>query len=175
VERDYSPVSSPADEEIGFLVKSVKGGLFTSVLASAPEGASFLFTGPHGYFRFYPSERLPVFVATGTGVAPFVSMARAGVKDFILLHGVRRFLDLYYEPLFRKTARLYVPCLSTVKDPGEGAAGGFVGRVTGYLEGHLPSGAYDFYLCGRGEMIREVILLADQKFPDSLVYTEPFS
>jgi ferredoxin-NADP reductase len=50
-----------------------------------------------------------------------------------------------------------------------------VGRVTGYLEGHLPLGAYDFYLCGRGEMIREVILLADQKFPDSLVYTEPFS
>jgi NAD(P)H-flavin reductase len=175
VERDYTPASSPQEEEIEFLVRSVKGGLFSSTLASAREGEDFQFTGPHGYFRFYPSERLPVFVATGTGVAPFVSMARAGVKDFILLHGVRRFLDLYYEPLFRKTARLYVPCLSTVKDPGEGAAGGFVGRVTGYLEGHLPSGAYDFYLCGRGEMIREVILLADQKFPDSLVYTEPFS
>jgi len=52
VERDYSPVSSPADEEIGFLVKSVKGGLFTSVLASAPEGASFHFTGPTGTSAF---------------------------------------------------------------------------------------------------------------------------
>jgi len=174
VERDYTPVSSPQDEGIDFLVRSVKGGLFSSVLASAREGDPFQFTGPHGYFRFYPSERPPVFVATGTGVAPFVSMARAGVQDFILLHGVRRFLDLYYDPLFRKTARLYVPCLSTVKDPGEGAAGGFAGRVTEYLEGHLPSGAYDFYLCGRGEMIRDVMHLVDQKFPDSLVYTEPF-
>ena len=175
VERDYTPASSPLDEVIDFLVRRVKEGMFSSALASAREGDIFRFTGPHGYFRFYPSERPSVFVATGTGVAPFVSMAKAGVKDFILLHGVRRFLDLYYEPLFRKTARLYVPCISTVRDPGEGAAGGFAGRVTEYLEGHLPSGAYDFYLCGRGEMIRDAIHLVDQKFPDSLVYTEPFS
>jgi ferredoxin-NADP reductase len=115
-----------------------------------------------------------VFVATGTGVAPFVAMARAGVKDFVLLHGVRRFLDLYYEPLFRKTARLYVPCVSAVKDPTKGTAGGFGGRVTGYLADHMASGPYDFYLCGNGDMIRDVILLVDRKFPDSRVYTETF-
>jgi NAD(P)H-flavin reductase len=174
VERDYTPVSSPQEEGIDFLVRSVKGGLFSSALASAREGDIFRFTGPHGYFRFYPSERLPVFVATGTGVAPFVAMARAGVKDFILLHGVRRFLDLYYEPLFRKTARLYVPCLSAVKDPEEGAPGGFAGRVTKYLADHLESGAYDFYLCGNADMIKDVIHLVDQRFPDSRVYTETF-
>jgi hypothetical protein len=36
------------------------------------------------------------------------------------------------------------------------------------------SGLYDFSLCGREEMIRDVILLVDQRFPDSLVYTESF-
>jgi benzoate/toluate 1,2-dioxygenase reductase component len=174
VERDYTPVSSPQDEEIDFLVRSVKGGVFSSALASAREGDPFHFTGPHGYFCFYPSERLSVFVATGTGVAPFVAMARAGVKDFILLHGVRRFLDLYYEPLFRKTARRYVPCLSAVKDQEEGVPGGFAGRVTKYLADHLESGAYDFYLCGNADMIKDVILLVDQRFPDSRVYTETF-
>jgi NAD(P)H-flavin reductase len=102
-------------------------------------------------------------------------MARAGVKGFILLHGVRRSLDLYYEPLLRKAARLYVPCLSTLRDPKEGVSGGFAGRVTGYLANQLASGAFDFYLCGNADMIRDVILLVDQKFPDSLVYTEPFS
>jgi len=174
VERDYSPVSSPKEEGIDFLVKSVKGGLFSSALASAQEGTPFHFTGPHGYFRFYPSERLPVFVATGTGIAPFVSMAKTGVKNFILLHGVRRSSDLYYESLFRKTAKLYVPCLSAVKDPREGVRGDFEGRVTGYLANHLTLGAYDFYLCGAAEMIRDAILLVDQRFPDSLVYTESF-
>ena len=174
VERDYSPVSSPQHDAIDFLVKSVKGGVFSSALASAREGDPFQFTGPHGYFRFYRSERLPVFVATGTGVAPFVAMARAGVKNFVLLHGVRRFLDLYYEPLFRKTARLYVPCISAVNDPTGGTAGGFGGRVTGYLVDHLAPGAYDFYLCGNVDMIKDVILLVDQRFPDSRVYTETF-
>jgi benzoate/toluate 1,2-dioxygenase reductase component len=174
VERDYTPVSSPKEETIDFLVKSVKGGLFSSALASAREGDSFHFTGPHGYFRFYPSERLPVFVATGTGIAPFASMAKTGVINFVLLHGVRRSLDLYHESLFRKTAALYVPCLSALSDPREGAPGAFAGRVTGYLEEGLTPGAYDFYLCGRGEMIRDVILLVDQKFPDSLVYAETF-
>ena len=174
VERDYSPVSSPQDEGIDFLVRSVQGGVFPSDLASAREGDPFHFTGPHGYFRFYPSERLPVFVATGTGVAPFVSMARAGVKNFTLLHGVRRALDLYYEPMFRRTAKLYVPCLSAGKDPREGVPGGFAGRVTGYLADHLASGAYDFYLCGNADMIRDVILLVDQRFSESRIYTETF-
>jgi NAD(P)H-flavin reductase len=175
VERDYTPVSSPQDEGIEFLVRSVKGGVFSSALASAREGETFHFTGPQGYFCFYPSERLPVLIATGTGVAPFVSMAKTGVKGFILLHGVRRSLDLFYEALFRVTARLYVPCVSTLRDSREGVAGAFTGRVTDYLEGRLPSGAYDFYLCGKGEMIRDVIHIVDQKFPDSLIYTEPFS
>jgi NAD(P)H-flavin reductase len=83
-------------------------------------------------------------------------------------------LDLYYEPLFRKSATLYIPCLSTMRDPREAAPGAFAGRVTAYLEERLTSGAYDFYLCGNVRMIRDVILLVDQKFPDSLVYTETF-
>jgi benzoate/toluate 1,2-dioxygenase reductase subunit len=174
VERDYTPTSSPEEYGIDFLVRSVKGGAFSSVLASAREGDPFRFSGPHGYFRFYPSEHMPVFIATGTGIAPFVSMAKTGVKDFILLHGVRRSLDLYYEPLFRKTARLYVPCLSALRDPRETVPGAFAGRVTKYLADQMTPGAYDFYLCGRGDMIRDVILLVDQKFPDSLVYTETF-
>jgi NAD(P)H-flavin reductase len=48
------------------------------------------------------------------------------------------------------------------------------GRVSDYLEAHLPDGAYDFYLCGRQDMIRDVTLLVDEKFPGSLVYAETF-
>ena len=174
VERDYTPTSSPEEDGIDFLVRSVKGGAFSSVLASARGGEPFRFSGPHGYFRFYPSERMPVFIATGTGIAPFVSMAKTGTRDFILLHGVRRSMDLYYEPLLRKAARLYVPCLSTLRDLREAVPGAFAGRVTEYVADQMTSGAYDFYLCGKGDMIRDLILLVDQKFPDSLVYTETF-
>jgi NAD(P)H-flavin reductase len=79
--------------------------------------------------------------------------------------------DLYYASHFRQSARKYIPCLTDAKKL---PANAFRGRVTEYLEQHLTAGAYDFYLCGRSEMIRDVTLLIDERFPQSLVYTERF-
>jgi ferredoxin-NADP reductase len=110
-------------------------------------------------------------MATGTGIAPFCSMARAGISDFTLLHGVGKPEDLYYAKLFKQSAHKYVPCLTEAKKL---PSNDFQGKVTDYLERNLPSGAYDFYLCGRREMIRDATLLIDERFPDSLVYTEMF-
>ena len=101
-------------------------------------------------------------------------MARSGVRDFLLLHGVRAAEDLYYEDLFRAAAGEVVPCL-TGQGSGQGPRpGAFPGRVTAYLEECLTQGAYDFYLCGREEMIRDVTLLVDEAFPGSRVYAEIF-
>lgn len=172
-ERDYSLISLPSDPEIALLVRDTGTGGFSSFLGAAKPGTSLRFTGPHGYFTYRRTGRPAVFVATGTGLAPFVSMARSGAAGFLLLHGVRAASDLYYESLFRIHPCRYVPCLS-----GAGAAdarpGGFPGRVTAYLEGRIPPGEYDFYLCGRGEMIREATLLIDERFPGSRVYSEMF-
>ena len=41
-------------------------------------------------------------------------------------------------------------------------------------EAKLARRAYDFYLCGREEMIRDVTLLVDEAFPGSRVYAEIF-
>jgi len=71
----------------------------------------------------------------------------------------------------RSTVKRYVPCLS---NPDESSLDYFTGRVTDYLQKHLAPGAYDFYLCGRSEMIRDATLLIDEKFPDSFIYTEQY-
>jgi ferredoxin-NADP reductase len=128
-------------------------------------------SGPHGYFTFKPSPRPAIFVATGTGVAPFVSMARAGTKGFTLLHGVKRAEDLFYRDLLSASAQRYMACLSedASADPTV-----FAGRVTRHLERQVPPGACDFYLCGRSEMIRDVTWLVDDRFPGSRVYSEIF-
>jgi hypothetical protein len=81
---------------------------------------------------------------------------------------------LHYQDFFRRTARLYVPCLSASPDQAGAIENGFGGRVTQYLKEYFPSSTYDFYLCGRQEMIRDVTLLVDEKFSGSLVYTETF-
>lgn len=170
-ERDYSIVSAPGHSELALCIRKVAGGRLSILLSDADIGTFISLKGPYGYFTYKPSPRPAVFVATGTGIAPFCSMARAGISGFTILHGVRLPDDLYYASQLRQSARKYIPCLSEAK---ELPANAFPGKVTEYLEQHFSAGAYDFYLCGRSEMIRDVTLLIDERFPDSLVYTEIF-
>lgn len=168
-ERDYSLACAPDSEALTLCVRRVPHGILSTFLAQAPLGAPLTFTGPHGYFLFQKSPHPPVFVATGAGVAPFFSMAAAGVRGFTLLHGARAASELYYEKRLRAASALYVPCLSE-----ESAPGCFNGRVSDWAREHLSPRAYDFYLCGSREMIRDVTRLADERFPGSLVHTEIF-
>ena len=109
MERYYSLLSTPEDPTLVLCVYFVPRGSFSPILADAEIGTPFSITGPHGYFTFNRSERAPVFVATGTGIAPFVSMGRSGIADFILLHEVEWAEDLYYQDLFRKIALITSP------------------------------------------------------------------
>lgn len=172
--RDYSIVSSPADETIRLCVREVEGGIVSSYLAAMEPGSCLHFTGPLGYFIFRITGRPAVFVATGTGVAPFVSMGRSGTRGFLLLHGVRLAEDLFYQSDLRRSAGRYVPCVSGGKGEETLTPDGFAGRVTQYLAQRLPKDHYDFYVCGRGDMIRDVTRLVDERFPGSLLYSETF-
>ena len=171
MDRDYTPVSAPADPEITFCIRKVDTGKFSPLLSTANIGTRLDISKPDGYFTFKPSGRPPVFVATGTGIAPFCSMVRAGITGFTLLHGVDSPHDLYYQSELNPAANRYIPCIS-----GEYSSSGeyFHGRVTDYLQKHLPPAQYDFYLCGRREMIREVTWLVDERFSGSLIYSEQF-
>jgi benzoate/toluate 1,2-dioxygenase reductase component len=170
IDREYSLVSTPLDDTISLCIRLVKGGKFSSALATAKKGDVFTFRGPLGYFKFVPSPRQAVFVATGTGIAPFVSMSRSGVKGFTLLHGVPDAGNLYYRELFESIQCEYIPCLSKALE-GENV---FSGRVTDYINRMMPRIPYDFYLCGRGDMVRDVTLIVDELFTGSLLYTETF-
>jgi ferredoxin-NADP reductase len=169
--RDYSLANAPEDPSLRLCIRRVPAGIFSTKLHAAAIGSRFEFTGPHGLFVFRPSSQPAIFVATGTGAAPFASMARAGARGFTLLHGVRYSNELLYADLFHATAGAYVPCISGKNPPAERM---FHGRVTAYVKQELPPGAYDFYLCGRSEMVRDVTWLIDERFQDSRVYTEIF-
>lgn len=171
VERDYSLVSAPADPNLALCIRKVEGGMLSPDLSNEPVGSQFSFNGPHGYFTFRPSARSAIFVATGTGLAPFVSMVRSNVTGFILLHGVKTASEIYYESEFKSTAEQYVPCISATDRVSDAH---FRGRVIDYLRKYLSTGQYDFYLCGHREMIRDVTFLVDEKFAGSLIFTEIF-
>ena len=169
--REYSIASAPTDPHLKLCIRRIEGGLISSKLCDNAIGSELFFQGPYGYFHFKASERRAVFVATGTGIAPFVSMMRSGVNDFILLHGVRQAADLYYRSELEAAAHQYLPFVS---EQSELPAGLYSGRVTDFIKSELPQSAYDFYLCGGGAMIRDVIILVDERFEGSRVFSEKF-
>ncbi len=172
--RDYSLISPSKGGNLAICVRKIRGGALSPILTEVSSGDRLHITPAFGYFLYQPSERPAVFVATGTGIAPFVSYAHDGAEGYHLLHGVRSEEELYYRDLLSLPATTYTPCLTTPKEAHANDPAYFHGRVTDYLEKALPQSAYDFYLCGRGEMLRDATRIIDLRFDDSRIFSELF-
>lgn len=172
--REYTPISGPGDDRLALCVQVVRKGPFSPLLAELEIGSNLSFSGPHGYFTFQRGPLPPVFVATGTGIAPFVSMVRAGVSGFTLLHGAGTLQDLHYRRVLQPAAAEYFGCVSREPEGSASPSWIFNGRVTDFLRRRLPAGEFDFYLCGRREMIREAVGIVDERFPGSRIFFEVF-
>lgn len=173
LERDYTLISIAEDDPIRICVRQVRQPGFSTILSDCDMGDVFEISGPYGYFLYHPSGPPAVFIGTATGVAPFVSFARSGVSEYTLLQGARNPDALIYQDLLRQNSRTYVPCLS--RWPRDPPANAFHGRVTEYLETILLKDIYSFYLCGRRQMILDTMVIIDERFPDSRVFTERFT
>jgi benzoate/toluate 1,2-dioxygenase reductase component len=75
--RSYSMANVPGTDRLQFFIRVVPGGAFSDWLAQAKAGAKVELSVPHGIFFLRDEERPRLFVAGGTGVAPFLSMLRA--------------------------------------------------------------------------------------------------
>ncbi|MDE1856135.1 MAG: FAD-dependent oxidoreductase [Candidatus Micrarchaeota archaeon] len=74
--RAFSIASRPDDKYLEFAISMIHGR-FTSKLDYAKVGDLYYVSGPHGQFKYTATENKKVlFVAGGTGVAPFLSMLR---------------------------------------------------------------------------------------------------
>ena len=114
-------------------------------------------------------RRTHLFVSSGTGIAPFVSMARtlldAGApRTAIFLNGVSYVGDLGYRALVDGWNRdgtypaTYVPTISRPTDPSNAGWTGRTGRVESIIRAALGDLGVDpgqaiAYLCGNPEMI----------------------
>ena len=171
--RDYTLLGPTDDEDLAVCVRHIPQGRFSPLLAAADPGDGFTITAPFGFFTYQRSPRPAVFIATGTGIAPFVAFARAGVRNFNLLHGVRTPAELYYAEELSAAAHRYIPCLSVSFAPLP-YPHAFHGHVGDYLAAKHPREIYDFYLCGRSEMIRDVMRIIDEHYDGSRVFFETF-
>lgn len=168
--REYTPINAPDDPSLTFCIRLLPEGRFTPMLAAAEIGTVLQLSAATGFFTYQTQETPAVFMATGTGIAPFLAFVRSGVHGFCLLHGVRTEQELIYRQEMVKAAGAYIPCLSDAEEKGEFRQG----HITGYLEEELEVKDYDFYLCGNADMIRDAFRIIDRKFRGSRVFVEPF-
>ncbi|HWT20944.1 MAG TPA: 2Fe-2S iron-sulfur cluster binding domain-containing protein [Variovorax sp.] len=76
VVRSYSMANAPGADRLEFFVRIVPQGAFSSWLAGAKGGDAVDISAPHGTFFLRDERRPRLFVAGGTGLAPFLSMLR---------------------------------------------------------------------------------------------------
>lgn len=186
VKRCYSFAGTPEEaRQQGFYelcIKHVEGGRGTNYMASLSRGDLFRVYAPYGHFtlRKTTQRKNICFVATGTGLAPFRSMAlsqqfKTIATSAMVLFGARTADEVFFKNEFERAGVKFVPTVS--RDEKSGL---FQGRVTDYLKS-LPKGFSfhdtDFYLCGNGEMVAEVnsLLRGALGVPEKHIHKEAFS
>lgn len=162
--RAYSFSSLPGDQAISFLLRNVPGGLMSSYLTGkAQPGDKVRLRGPKGSFYLRAVSRPLLFLAGGTGLAPFLSMLEQLVHNgssqpVHLIYGVTHDHDLVkLEQLERYRERLanfsYLTCVAS-----EVSQSPHKGYVTQHLDAsRLNDGDLDVYLCGPPPMVEAVL------------------
>ena len=187
VRRSYS-IASPVGErsDLEFYVTLVRSGTLTPRLFALQVGDR-LWLGPKasGLFTLQavPPDRDLVLVATGTGLAPYMSMLRSdllngGPRRIAVVHGARHSWDLGYRAELVTLQRLFprFTYLPVVSRPAEEPVpwGGLTGRVQDVWQaGHLarwfgvaptPSTAH-VLLAGNPDMVDHMLgVLAGEGF-----------
>jgi ferredoxin-NADP reductase len=195
VARPYSAAStcdSTTRDGVEFYVRRVQGGALTSRLWQRPIGERVRLTGPKGRFTLLPGDqRTHLFVSSGTGSAPFVSILRERIAAgraprAVVLNGVSHVADIGYRDLFERWhARAnvpvtFVPTISRPKEPANTGWQGRVGRVETIApavcaEMRLRPGDTVAYLCGNPAMIAATErVLAEGGFPADAVHVERY-
>ncbi len=186
--RAYSIASPAYAEELEFLSIKVPGGPLTSQLALInPGGELFLGRKPTGTLvadALLPGKRL-FLLATGTGLAPFLSLIRdPDIYDrfgqIVVVHSVRRVADLAYrselegqladDPLVRDQALLQLSYIPTVtREPFHTS-----GRIGALMESgelfrgvggpaHFDPETDRIMLCGSMAMIRDTAAMLEER------------
>jgi ferredoxin-NADP reductase len=166
VRRTSYSIASPPQEtnHVDLCVTLVREGVSSPFLHHLVEGNKLQVMGPLGKFTLPDSlPRDIVFIATGSGIAPFRSMildlfAKNTPRNIYLVFGNRYEHDIIYRKEWEALAQSHpnFKFLFTLSQADSNWTGkrGYVGDVVTDLVGELP--AKDFYICGLVKMIDAV-------------------
>ena len=161
--RSYSFSSRPGADHVGFLLRDTPtGALPTYLRERARVGDRVEFTGPLGSFYLREPKRPLLFLAGGTGVAPFLAMLEKLGSDGVehpvhLVYGVTNDADLVKVDELEQHAKQLPTFTFSCCVADEASSYPNKGYVTRYIEPqHLNGGDVDVYLCGPPPMVDAV-------------------
>lgn len=171
--REYSIYSGTGDDFLEILIKEVDDGQVSSQLRYLRKGEEISVKGPYGFFLTDADSAQAgklLFIASGTGIAPFHSFAVShdtGDFDYRILHGIRDIDESYDHKQYWEGT--YLTCTS------RGNKGDFHGRITEYLLSAKEEKADKVYLCGNSHMIQDAMdILITQGYTYDQLFTEVY-
>ena len=166
ISRPYSIASSPTQKDaVELVIKVVEGGFMSNYLKDRQPGERFRIIAPLGGFILQEPVATDIaFIATGTGIAPFIAMTKYMIdhgtmdREVWMVTGHRYVKELLYHDLLQDWERKYpnfhyVPTISRPETPD------WTGRV-GYVEKAVrevvknPAGT-TAYICGLHQMVEQ--------------------
>lgn len=168
IRRSYSIASVPVSGGSRFelVVTLVEGGVGSTFLHELPVGSKVEVKGPQGMFTRPVDVGPSLFVATGTGVAPFRGMVHDAIASgrtdpLWILFGVRTLDDALYRVEFEALAAKhpFVKFALSLSRPTDGWQG-----LSGYVQTHTLAwwkelsthGRPHAYVCGVKKMLTSV-------------------
>ncbi len=163
ITRAYSIASAPGGPNFALCANLVPDGKFTPFLFAMQPGDEVSVPAILGTFTLRPNPPDSIFVATGTGIAPFRSILLAQLESnpyarFVLVFGNRYTSGLFYDAELRGLQERFpnFEYLPAVTRP-DAAWRGRTGRVHDHvLELVGDRRDIDVYICGLREMVDEL-------------------
>jgi ferredoxin/flavodoxin---NADP+ reductase len=167
VARAFSFVNPPDDPVHEFYGVIVPEGPLSPRLAKLNAGdALYLAPNPAGFLVLseVPDAETLWLIATGTGLAPFLSILRTATpwrrfRNVVLVHAVRYASELTYKEVISATPARYVAFVS--REPAPGSLAGRIpaaiadGRLEAAAGLPLTPQASHVVLCGNPQMLRD--------------------
>ncbi|MBI9021100.1 MAG: 2Fe-2S iron-sulfur cluster binding domain-containing protein [Verrucomicrobia bacterium] len=186
VYRAYSIATDPRDKtHIDLVIRLVPGGICTTyVFEHMKEQQTLALNGPYGDFRLTDTGKEMIFIAGGSGMAPFLSMLahiqNEGItRNVTYFFGARSKRDLIcLDKMAAFEAALpnfkFVPCLS--EPMPDDNWDGETGLVTEVMKRHCPDlTEMEAYLCGSPGMCdASVAALTANGMPAENIFFDKF-
>jgi len=175
--RPYSIASEPNSNVVGFLIEKISNGEVSSFFFEhSMIGDEVLISRPIGLRFILKNEFAPIFISSGSGIAPFLSMSKSldlEKKKYKLFHWSKTFDGLVNYSNFSKEKNIeYHPFVTRENLTKKGIGNE---RISSKDFSKIDESIkHEIYICGSDSFVENSSDIVKKIFFKSDIYTERF-